>query len=61
MKQKRQILILLFILFLVLSQNIFSQKEEKLILKYAPLSLIDLFGPNIHFGTEFISKGRISL
>lgn len=43
------------------SQSVYSQKSKHLILKFAPLSLLDPYGPNYHFGIEVITKGNISV
>jgi len=61
MKLKNLTPILVILLFSIFSQNAFSQKKEKFILKFAPLSLLDPYGPNYHFGSEFFIKGRISI
>ncbi|MBW6481221.1 MAG: hypothetical protein K0B37_17465 [Bacteroidales bacterium] len=52
--------VLFFLIVILNSQNTFSQKADKLILKFAPLSLMDPYGENIHLGSEFISKGPLS-
>jgi len=46
---------------ITVSQKSFCQKENKLILKFAPLGLLEPYGENIHFGSEFISKGQLSI
>jgi hypothetical protein len=52
-----------FFLLIAISttQKTYSQKADKFILKFAPLSLLDPYGENIHLGSEFISKGPLSI
>ena len=50
----------LFLNGMLFSQLAFSQNTDYVILKFAPLSLIDPYGPNIQFGAELIQKGKIS-
>lgn len=39
----------------------FSQQTDNIILKLAPLGLMEPYAQNIHLGSEFISKGRFSI
>ncbi len=43
---------------ILISQEVFCQRENRLILKFAPLGLIETYGKNIHVGAEFLSKGQ---
>lgn len=53
---------LMFILIVIsITQTSFGQKADRLILKFAPLSLLDPFGDNIHLGSEFQVKGPFSI
>ena len=56
----KKILIFLFLTGMLHSQVALCQNKDHYILKFAPLSLIDPYGPHVHFGLEFISKGKIS-
>ena len=53
--------LLFFLIVISITQETFGQKADKLILKVAPLSLLDPFGENIHVGSEFILKGPLSI
>jgi len=56
----KRILIFLFLNGILFSQVTFCQNTDHVILKFAPLSLLDPYGQNIHFGAEFIQKGNSS-
>jgi len=53
--------LLFFLIVISITQETFGQKADKLILKVAPLSLLDPFGENIHLGSEFILKSPLSI
>ena len=53
-------MLLIILLIILFSQVTVCQNKDHFILKFAPLSLIDPYGQNIHFGVEFIQKGKIS-
>ncbi len=53
---------LLFLLIVIsITQKSFGQKADNLVLKLAPLSLLDPFGENLHLGSEFNLKGPFSI
>jgi len=60
MRSIKRIMIFLFLDGILFSQGTFCQNTDHVILKFAPLSLIDPYGPHVHFGLEFISKGKIA-
>jgi hypothetical protein len=58
---KPRLIILSLLLILISSTKSYGQETDKLIIKLAPLGLLEPYGQNIHLGTEFISKGPFSL
>lgn len=58
---KPRLIILCLLLIITISAKSFGQETDKLILKLAPLGLLEPNGQNIHIGTEFISKGPFSI
>jgi hypothetical protein len=52
--------ILCLLVLITVSQKSFCQKENNIIVKFAPLGLLEPYGQNIHLGSEFISKGQFS-
>jgi hypothetical protein len=57
----KRIFLILLLITIAVQQYSFGQKADKLVLKIAPLSLLDPFGSNIHLGSEFFIKDRLSL
>jgi hypothetical protein len=57
-----RVIFLTLCLFLEISISFrsYCQKEDKLILKFAPLDLIDPYGENIHLGSEFILNSPLT-
>jgi hypothetical protein len=57
---KKRFSIIFCLIAILITQQAFSQKTDKFILKFAPLSLLDPYGENIHLGSEFLTKGPIT-
>lgn len=58
---RTRILIFLLPAVICITQASFCQDNTSAILKFAPLSLMDPYGENIHFGAEFISDRPLSV
>ena len=61
MTKKNIITLYILVVLTITANDLHSQQSDKYIIKFAPLSLIDPYGPNIHFGSEFILKDKLSI
>lgn len=58
---KNRISLLLLLIIISATYKSFGQNVDILILKFAPLSLLDPFGENVHIGSEFNLNGPFSI